>query len=189
VPIIDKDFIATYPSVQLSEGNFVRGPLLIGANADEGTSFGVNCGPNGTGVNSDAEWLDVLNSTGIAPDSQNAAIISYLYPNIQGLGIPNLATFPWVIPPDSNFSSELGSQFRRLTSYFGDAVVIAPRRATSQAWSTYQVPCYTYRFDVVVNGVSTCIGSTPFPRSGFRLQQHQRRRIRYQPFRKHDRRR
>jgi carboxylesterase type B len=162
VPIIDNDFIATYPSVQLASGNFVPVSLLIGANTDEGTSFGINYGPNSTGVNSDAEWLDTLNSTNIAPDSQTAAIISYLYPNIQGLGIPNLATFPWVIPADSDFAAAMGFQFRRLTSYFGDVVVIAPRRATNQAWSAYAVPSYSYRFDVVVNGVLTCIGSTHF---------------------------
>jgi carboxylesterase type B len=167
VPIIDNDFVATYPSVQLSSGNFVRVPILIGANTDEGTSFGIHYGPNKTGVNSDAEWLDVLNSTNIAPDSRTAAILSYLYPNIQGLGIPNLATFPWVIPPNSDFAAALGSQFRRLTSYFGDAVVIAPRRATNQAWSAYSVPSYSYRFDVVVNGVSTFIGSTHFQEVAF----------------------
>lgn len=94
VPIIDNDLIATYPSVQLSPGKFVRAPLLIGANTDERTSFGISFGPNGTDVNSDAQWLDVLNSINIPPDSQAAAIISYLYPNTQGLGIPSLATFP-----------------------------------------------------------------------------------------------
>jgi carboxylesterase type B len=94
VPIIDNDFIATHPSIQLSIGNFVRAPLLIGSNTDEGTSFGINYRPNGTGVNSDAEWLDTLTSTGIEPNSQTAAIISYLYPNIQALGIPNLTTWP-----------------------------------------------------------------------------------------------
>lgn len=67
----------------------------------------------------DAQWLDVLNSINIPPDSQAAAIISYLYPNTQGLGIPSLATSPWVIPPNSNCSSQLGSQFRRMTSFFG----------------------------------------------------------------------
>jgi hypothetical protein len=119
VPIIDNDLIATYPSVQLSSGKFVRAPLLIEANTDERTSFGIGFGPNGTDVNSDAQWLDVLNSINIPPDSQAAATISYLYPNIQGLGILSLATFPWVIPPDSNCSSQLGSQFRCMTSCFG----------------------------------------------------------------------
>jgi carboxylesterase type B len=78
-----------------------------------------------------------------------------------------VATFPWVIPPESNFSSQLGSQFRRMTAYFGDAVVIAPRRATSLAWSAFQVPSYSYRFDVVVNGVQTAIGSTHFQEVAF----------------------
>ncbi|PMD21774.1 alpha/beta-hydrolase [Hyaloscypha hepaticicola] len=133
VPIIDNDFIATHPSIQLSIGNFVRAPLLIGSNTDEGTSFGINYRPNGTGVNSDAEWLDTLTSTGIEPNSQTAAIISYLYPNIQALGIPNLTTWP----------------------------------ATNQVWSAYQLPSYSYRFDVVVNGVPTFLGSTHFQEVAF----------------------
>ncbi len=118
-------------------------------------------------MNSNAEWLDVLTSTGIEPDTQTAAIISYLYPNIQALGIPNLTTWPLIIPPGSNFSSQRGSQFRRMASYFGDVVVHAPRRATNQAWSAYRVPSYSYRFDVVVNGVPTYVGSTHFQEVAF----------------------
>lgn len=118
-------------------------------------------------MNSDAEWLDVLRSTGIEPDFQTAAIISYLYPNIQGLGIPNLATWPRNIAHDSNFTLQLSSQFRRMASYFDDVVVHAPRRATNQAWSTYQVPSYSYRFDVVDNGVPTYIVSTHFQEGAF----------------------
>lgn len=41
VPMIDSDFIATWPSDQLNKGNFVKVPLLIGTNTDEGSAFGV----------------------------------------------------------------------------------------------------------------------------------------------------
>ena len=167
-PAIDGDFVATYPSLQLSSGNFVRVPLLIGTNTDEGTAFGSGYGPNGLGVNSDAEFLSVLNSTNlIPPSSTTAAIISYLYPNIQALGIPSLATYPEIITAGSPVAESLGLQFRRLAAYFGDQVVIAPRRASNIAWSNFNVPSYAYRFDVVVNGVPDIIGATHFQEVAF----------------------
>jgi carboxylesterase type B len=54
-----------------------------------------------------------------------------------------------------------------MASYFGDVVVHAPRRATNQVWSAYQLPSYSYRFDVVVNGVPTFLGSTHFQEVAF----------------------
>jgi carboxylesterase type B len=165
--VIDNDFIVTYPSNQLYAGKFVRVPLLIGANTDEGTSFGTGYGPNGNGVNTDAEWLQVLNSTGISPTSDTASIISALYPNIQALGIPSLTTYPSIVTLGSPVASELGLQLRRTAAYFGDVVVIAPRRASSTAWSTYNVPSYSYRFDVTVNGIPNFIGATHFQEVAF----------------------
>ena len=39
-PIVDGDFIARWASIQLKEGDFVKVPILDGANTDEGTAFG-----------------------------------------------------------------------------------------------------------------------------------------------------
>jgi carboxylesterase type B len=158
VPVIDNDFIATHPSIQLSKGNFVRVPLIIGTNTDEGTAFGV-----GYNVSTDSEFLSVLSKQGMSPSSSAAAIVSALYPNIQALGIPSLISYPELIP--ANFSD--GSQFRRLTSYFGDVTVNAPRRAANHAWSKFNVPSYSYRFDVTVNGVPKLTASTHFQEVAF----------------------
>ena len=56
LPFMDNDFISTYPSIQLSRGDFVKVPFLIGANTDEGTAFGAGKEPNGTGINTTAEF-------------------------------------------------------------------------------------------------------------------------------------
>lgn len=163
-PAIDGDFIITHPSIQLSEGKFIHAPLLIGTNTDEGTAFA----PNGFGVNTDAQFLALLNSSNlIPPSSPTAAIISALYPNIQVLGIPSLETYPKIITPSSALALGVGQQYRRLTAYFGDIVVIAPRRAANVAWSNHGVKSYAYRFDVTVNNVSAYIGATHFQEVAF----------------------
>jgi carboxylesterase type B len=153
--------------VQLNAGNFVHVPFLIGTNTDEGTSFGSGYGPNGMGVNTDAEFLSTLNSTGIAPTSSSAKEISSLYPNNQSVGIPSLTTYPTLYTPSNPLSAFVGLQFRRLAAYFGDAVLIAPRRLTSLSWAKHNVPCYTYRFDVTVNGIPAYIGATHFQEVSF----------------------
>ena len=45
-PIVDGDFIKKYTSIQLTEGDFVKVPILIGANTNEGTAFGPRGIPN-----------------------------------------------------------------------------------------------------------------------------------------------
>jgi carboxylesterase type B len=159
--------VHTYPSVQLHAGNFVHVPFLIGTNTDEGTSFGSGYGPNGTGVNTDAEFLSTLASTGIPANSPAAQEITSLYPNNQSVGIPSLSTYPTLYTPSNPLSAFVGLQFRRLAAYFGDFVLIAPRRLTALSWAKYNVPCYTYRFDVLVNGIPPYIGATHFQEVSF----------------------
>jgi carboxylesterase type B len=157
VPVIDGDFVTTYPSIQLSAGNFVKVPLLIGTNTDEGTAFT----PSGIPESTDADFTLALASTAIPPNSTTSTILSALYPNTPALGIPSLSTFP------VNESASVPAQYRRLNAYFGDLVVNAPRRASNHAWSAYNVSSYSYRFDVVVNGIPASIGATHFQEVAF----------------------
>ncbi|KAH8805750.1 Alpha/Beta hydrolase protein [Xylogone sp. PMI_703] len=162
-PQIDNDFIATFPSNQLAQGKFSKVPIIIGTNTDEETAFGAGYGV----INTTEQFLAVLNSTLIPPNSCTAKIITYLYPDEQAVGIPSLSTYPEIIKPGSLVASTLGLQWRRQAAYFGDIVVIAPRRATSTAWSNYNISAYTYRFDVVVDGVPPYIGATHFQEVAF----------------------
>ncbi|CZR56370.1 related to triacylglycerol lipase V precursor [Phialocephala subalpina] len=162
VPIIDSDFIQTWPSLQLETGNFVKAPLLIGTNTDEGTAFG--CSYN---VSTDSDFLDTLSSTGIPPDSFAGRVIPYLWPNIEALGIPSPISYPNLFAYDTTLSTMLGSQFRRLTSYFGDIIMHGPRRLTSHTWSRYNTPSWSYRFDVRPNGKTPVIGATHFSEVAF----------------------
>jgi carboxylesterase type B len=60
-----------------------------------------------------------------------------------------------------------GAQFRRSSSYYGDATFIANRRLTCQTWALAGVPAYCYRFNVVVAGVPTIIAATHFQEVAF----------------------
>ncbi|KAF7922316.1 uncharacterized protein EAE97_011058 [Botrytis byssoidea] len=161
-PYIDNDFIADYPSKQLSSGNFVRVPYLIGTNTDEGTTFGSGYGPNGTGINTDSEFSDLLNSTGLLTGSDANLEIQKLYPNDQSVGIPSLEMYPELYTPENPLTAKVGLQYRRVCAYMGDVIMQGPRRLTAHSWTKFGVPVYTYRFDVLVNGVPASTGATHF---------------------------
>ena len=59
---------------------------------------------------------------------------------------------------------EVGLEFRRNVR---DIVVIGPRRASNQAWSAFNVPSYSYRFNVTVSGVAPIAGATRFQEVAF----------------------
>jgi carboxylesterase type B len=180
-PIIDNDFVATYPSVQLSRGDFVHVPLIIGSNTDEGTRFST------LGINNDTDWYTALNTTGVpfppllplsvqntdnATSAYNTSAISAAntvsvrYPDDPSVGIPSIYMFPPSSAPD-NLTAILGTQFRRSSAYFGDLIVISPRRASNHAWSSFGIPNWSYRFDVLVNGFGNYEGSAHFAEVGF----------------------
>jgi cholinesterase len=75
-PLIDGDFLTAYPSGLMAQGKFARIPLLIGANSDEGCSFGAS------GLNSETDIFNNLlyyRSYAISPPT--ARELLELYPN------------------------------------------------------------------------------------------------------------
>lgn len=54
VPYIDGDFIQKYTSIQLAQGQFVKVPIIDGANTDEGTAFGPR------GINTTEQFFNYL---------------------------------------------------------------------------------------------------------------------------------
>lgn len=55
-PALDGDMIRNWGSNQLDQGQFVKVPIIIGTNTDEGTAFGP------VGINTTQEWYDYLTS-------------------------------------------------------------------------------------------------------------------------------
>ena len=170
-PQIDNDFIADYPTNQLKRGAFVKVPMIIGGNTDEGTAFGGGYGPNGT-INTDSDFRSAINPTQPASAANNTGkttasiidTIAALYPNIQAIGIPSLETNPQIYTANN---SQGGAQLRRMQAYGGDIVIHAPRRAACNAWSAYNTPVYSYRFDVLVYPLPPSVGATHFQEVAF----------------------
>lgn len=151
--VIDGDILTESATTLTKTGKFVRAPLLIGTNFDEGTAFGI------AGINTTEEFKQSLLSN--APSLPEEAIntIAELYPDIPSLGIP--ATLKGSPP------AALGAQWKRSAAYGGDLTMHTGRRISTEAWARYGVPAYSYHFDVLVNGVPDFIGSTHFQEVAF----------------------
>jgi triacylglycerol lipase len=130
-PQPDGDFIQNSTLQQLHDGDFVKVPLLNGANTDEGTAFLPYA------FNSDKNFTDYVLSQG--PDLETAETLLKLYPDIPAIGIPDTLY--------GRPNETIGTQYKRAAAYNGDYYFIAGRRFASQMWSKHNVPTYSYRFN------------------------------------------
>jgi hypothetical protein len=126
-PMLDGDFIADYPVNQLADGRFVKVPVLIGANADEGSAFGTGKGPDGGGVDTDDDFRYALEGI-IGADAplwtgksleQLVGELMAVYPDLQAVGVPSMDKFPVIVPGDE-VATLRGLQYRRTGAVIGD---------------------------------------------------------------------
>ena len=181
-PVIDGDFVVDYPSSQLKSGRFARVPILIGANSDEGTSFGKAMGPGGRGVHTDDEFAASIRKY-LSPDlttsgSETSKTVEQvidelmaIYPNIQSIGVPSLSSWPEVVTPSTTGKGididTIGLQYRRTASLYGDLRMHYFRRLSNIAWHDAGLKSWSYRFDVTVNGIPDHIAATHFQEVAF----------------------
>ncbi|KAL4979354.1 Alpha/Beta hydrolase protein [Aspergillus desertorum] len=150
-PTIDGDFIRTYGSQQLRNGQFVKVPIITGANSDEGASM------SPTGINSTEDFKATLSS--FLPVSFQDAILE-AYPD--DLSVNVVASLG-----DQRPASPYGAQFRRSASFWGDYYFIASRRETAKTWAGHGIPAYAYRFNAIPAGVPPEVGVGHYKEIGF----------------------
>ena len=155
VPMIDNDFLLSSGTTALRKGQFVKVPLLAGANHDEGTAFGTR------DINTTEQFLADIMSAG--PDNATALTLAALYPDIPEIEIPSTLQGR---PPAANLSL-LGYMWKRAAAYGGDLIMHAPRRMSTQMWAKYNQTAYSYHFNAVPNGPGYLIGSTHFQEVAF----------------------
>ncbi|RGP61277.1 hypothetical protein FSPOR_10106 [Fusarium sporotrichioides] len=176
-PVLDGDFIADYTTNQLENGNFPKVPLLIGANTDEGTSFGRNRRSDGGNVNTDEDMRDAIGVM-IPPQVEDTAgqtveeltdELMELYPNDQRVGIPSLESWSHIIKPNDSYAEVHGAQYRRSCALFGDFLMQYQRRRANKYWAKNGIPNYAYRFNIKPNGQPEFAGVTHFQEVAFVL--------------------
>lgn len=153
-PIVDGDFIERYGSLQLEEGQFVRVPIIDGANSDEGTAFSKQ------GINTTADLHNAISSSYVLSSSFVDELLD-AYPD-QGDFL-----VPVELPDDYRPGPPYGAEYRRSAAIAGDIVFIAPRRQTVTTWAKFGVPAYSYRFNAIPAGISQDIGVTHFQEVAF----------------------
>lgn len=130
--VIDGTLIPRYGQESLMQGKFVKIPLILGTNTDEG--FGVN------GVNNDEQAIEqLLTSKRWNIDEKEARGLLKLYPNDPTLGEP----YGW----GNRTWPEYGLQWKRYQSIATDLTMFAPRRLLAEKMSEYMDGVYTYRWD------------------------------------------
>lgn len=170
-PQFDGNFFADHPANQLNNGKFPKIPILIGENTDEGSAFGSGRGPNGGPINTDADFEWSIKNGLLGPQAAEASGKSIevltselmaLYPNIQSVGIPSLASWPEVINASTEGVEQLGLQYRRANALYGDVMMHFARRRANIAWAKAGLPSWSYRFDVTTPGSPGSVSATHF---------------------------
>ncbi|KAF4909348.1 Lipase 1 [Colletotrichum fructicola] len=154
-PIIDGDIVQNYGSVHLQRGEFVRVPIITGANSDEGASLGPQ------GINTTEDFKATLASL---PSSFQDEILQ-AYPD--DLSVNVVASLGQQRP-----GPPYGAQFRRSASYWGDVYFIAARRQTATTWASNGLAAYSYRFNTIPHGVPPEVGAGHFKEIGYMFRNY-----------------
>ncbi|KAF5004107.1 hypothetical protein FDECE_9380 [Fusarium decemcellulare] len=143
---VDGDLIPYRSSKLLQNAQFVKVPLLIGVNRNEGTLF-IHTDISGP-VNTDDDFLAFVKGTIGNYSVPEFAFHEWLnaYENATVNGSP--AGLGTVL---ANPGPEYGSGYGRATLWIGDYLLGAGRRYANQVWARQGVPSYSYIFDTVVN--------------------------------------
>jgi carboxylesterase type B len=152
VPVTDGDFIQDYSTIQLAKGQFVKIPIIVGANSDEGASF------SPYGINTTEQFAAALTAGGLPSLLQTTVIQAYP----DDLSVNVIAALGSQRP-----TARFGQQFRRVATYVGDQLFIAPRRQTAVSWATHGVTAYAYRFNADQAGFAPELAVSHFKEIGF----------------------
>ncbi|MBW0474430.1 hypothetical protein O181_014145 [Austropuccinia psidii MF-1] len=131
------------PSVKLADGRFLRVPMLMGSNQDEGTLTAVGAAMvyNSSVESSDEYFFSFMSNTSILDvseiDPEVFQRVAELYPDDPSLG-----------SPFGSGNDTFGQQpiFKRLAAWYGDQHYQSPRRLWAERASQFQ-PVYVYYFD------------------------------------------
>ncbi|EPS41662.1 hypothetical protein H072_4438 [Dactylellina haptotyla CBS 200.50] len=140
-PLVDGDMWTEYPSITAAQGKFVKVPILMGTNSDEGCTFAARGLDNETAI-----YQNLLNYRHYAIRPTMAKKILDLYPD-------DVTTQPpYYLNPNPVAYPEYGLAWRRAAAIAGDLAMIAPRRRVSEQYTRAGLKVFSYRFDALQYG-------------------------------------
>ncbi|TGO88736.1 hypothetical protein BPOR_0144g00060 [Botrytis porri] len=158
---VDGDFLTDYPSSLTPQGKFIKVPLLIGANSDEGSSFGVSGLDNETAIFNNLLVYRASNAYALSPPT--ARKLLELYPNDPANEPPYYITSATIFPSN-------GLQWRRSAAIAGDLVMISGRRKLCEIYAAASQSVYSYRFDTFLWNAAVTDGARHFVNVVFSFQ-------------------
>jgi carboxylesterase type B len=133
-PLLDGDFLTGYPSQLAAQGQYVKVPIITGANTDEG--FAISGTPN---TEEDIfKSIFTWRSYSLTPPTVRRLL--ELYPDDPCNEVPYAIT-------NCTRNPSRGLQWRRAATIGSDLVMIAQRRGMAERYTGAGVPVYSYRFD------------------------------------------
>ncbi|KAL7940298.1 alpha/beta-hydrolase [Trichoderma barbatum] len=155
-PIIDNDLLSQLTSESIKRGDFLKIPLLIGTNTNEGSSF-VDFFSQGSPVNTFYDVSRVFMSSVFPLQLPNDTIARFheLYSDV--VKNTSEAILGTVLP---NPGPAYGKLHGELTVLVGDLMFNTGRRVSCQAWTQRNIPAYSFRFDTNPAGLSPHVYGT-----------------------------
>ncbi|GME34276.1 carboxylesterase family protein [Neofusicoccum parvum] len=161
-PMVDGGLIPDFTSKLLHQGKFVKAPLLIGANTNEGTIILPVLST--IGVNTTAEFYEAIENINDGQPLSNGTLHRFdkLYQEAVSHPAENLGT----VSPDPGLP--YGSLYGKTSLVIGDVMLSAGRRIAARTWADSGLPAYSYRFDTVPGGIDpVTLGATHFQEVAF----------------------
>ncbi|RSM02962.1 hypothetical protein CDV31_010703 [Fusarium ambrosium] len=162
-PVIDGTLVPGIQSQALRDGKFARVPILIGTNKNEGTALASVASRSADNL---ADFLALVKSLDTVKGFQASTSQELAEAYALSLPLNEVETLLGTVQATPN--STFGSLYGQSSLYLGDFLFNAGRRFSAQIWSQFGVPAYSYRFDVVPNGISPhVLGATHFQEVAF----------------------
>jgi carboxylesterase type B len=155
-PIVDGDFLTDYPSGLGARGDFIKVPLITGANTDEGFAL--------SGLDDTKAVYDSLfwwRNYALSPPTIKKLLD--LYPN-------NPSEEPPYADKSNTTYPSKGLQWRRSAAIGGDVVMVAQRRKMCEQYTSAGQTVYSYRFDTPLWNATTPIVVKHFDNVVFSFQ-------------------
>ncbi|KAI1075348.1 alpha/beta-hydrolase [Whalleya microplaca] len=133
-PLLDGNFLTAYPSQLMPRGKFVKVPLLLGANTDEGFVVSETAETDDDILNAMLSWR----SYALTPPTVRRLL--ELYPDDPCYAPPYAIT-------NCTRRPARGSMWRRAAAIGTDLIMVSQRRRMAELYTQAGMPVYSYRFD------------------------------------------